>query len=42
MTLMADVFPELHTAKDLVKKMFKNSRFRGSLTNNMLKGTKHC
>ena len=42
MTIMADVFPELHTPKDVVKKMFKKSRFRGPSRGNMIRGTNHC
>ena len=35
---MADVIPKLHIPKDVVKKMFKKSRFRGSFDKQHGKG----
>ena len=42
MTLMADVIPKLHIPKDVLKKMFKKSLFRGPSTRNMVRESAHC
>ena len=40
MTLIADVFFNLRTLKDVIRQMSKKSRFRGPFTKNMVNGPK--
>ena len=41
MTFIADVFPKLQTAKDVVKKCLKSAVSEDTLTSNMVNGSKH-
>ena len=42
MTLIADFFPKLRTPKDVVRYMWKKSRFKEPFDRQHDKGFKHC
>ena len=41
MTIIADIFPKLQTAKDVVRKCLKSAVSEDTLTSNMVNGSKH-